>query len=60
MTDYITTIPAQVEYRVERPSLSEDMRRLYEHLRRQAIEDIRKYDTELYGRNDHTIPLKRQ
>jgi hypothetical protein len=61
MTDFVATAPVIVEYRIERSTnLSEEMRRYYEHLRRQAIEDIRFYDLQLYGRNNYTIPERRR
>jgi len=60
MTDYISTLPVQIEYRVERPSISDERRRDLEFQRRQAIALVRFCDQELYGRNDHTIPLKQR
>ena len=37
-----------------------EMRQLYEHMRRQAIEDLRFYDLMLYGDKGHTIPERRR
>lgn len=40
------------------PPLTDEMRALYEHMRRQAIEDLRFCDLMLYGDKGHTVKAR--